>query len=72
VPEWFLLRIRDKAGGNIYLSHCEFLSLESAAAMGHLVQTQDGHTATILDKNTKPPTRYGIDAEGQPFPTRRG
>ena len=35
--------------------------------MGHLIQTQDGHTATVLDKNTKPPTEYGIDAKGKPI-----
>jgi hypothetical protein len=67
VPEWFILRVRDKAGASVKMSHFKFMTLESAAVMGHLIQTQDGHTAAVVDRSTKPPTEYGIDAAGKPF-----
>lgn len=69
MPAWFILRVRDKAGATVDLTDFKFLSIESAAAMGHLMQTQNGHTATILDRNTKPPTEYRIDQWGKPFLT---
>lgn len=49
------------------MTHFKFTSLESAAAMGHLMQTQDGSTVTVLDRSTKPPTEYSIDAKGKAY-----
>ena len=68
VAEWFVLHVRDKTGASVDLRHFKFTSIESAAGMGHIIQTEDGYSVTILDRSTKPPTKYGIDAKGKPFP----
>lgn len=72
MPEGFFLRVRNVAGATVDLSDFKFLSLESAAAMGHLMQTQDGHTVTIFDRSTKPATEYSIDSQGKGKPILPG
>ena len=67
MPEWFVLRVRDKAGASVDVTYFKFMTLESAAVSGHMIQTQDGHTVTVLDQSANPPTEYLIDEKGKPF-----
>jgi hypothetical protein len=64
----FVLRIVDKNGARIDTSQYIPDSLLSAATIGHVYQSEDGGTATIIDASRSPHERYRIDPTGEPIP----
>jgi hypothetical protein len=64
----FVLRIVNKKGVPVDVSHYRPNSLLGAALVAHAFQEQDGCTATIMDTSVKPPKKYRVDERGKPIP----
>jgi hypothetical protein len=64
----FVLVVRDKIGLAVDVSHYRVDSLDAAGLLAHVLQSQDGHSVTIVDRSTDPATEYGVDGRGKPIP----